>query len=88
MLWKKRLIFCALDGIDLLSGNESGILRYMGWLFSERKIAGNSLRNYLSSVTTAHTRIWKPITLTPVAVSADQQASTERKMLQDPTSTF
>lgn len=88
---EKWLTVFALDGIDPLSGNEPSILRYVGFLLSEKEIAGNALRNYMSSVTTAHTRIGKSITITPLvsmAVSAYRHASTKTKMLQHPTSTL
>lgn len=55
-----------MKGIEQFDGSEASLLRYVGWLLDESSIDGTSIRNYLSAVTTTHTRIGNTISLTPV----------------------
>lgn len=45
ILSKKATTFCAEDGMNPLSGNESSLLRCLGWLYDEGRVSGNSISN-------------------------------------------
>lgn len=70
-----------------MSGSESSLLCYLGWLYNTEPVSSTSVRNYLPAVVTSDTRIGKTLSLSPLlqlAVSAYQQADTERWALQHP----
>ena len=85
--WSKWCTFCELDGIDEMTGDESSLLRYLGWLFETNTISGGSVRNYISAICTSHTRQGLTLALTPLlqlALSAFINADFDRKVLLDP----
>ena len=85
--WKKWCCFCEVDGISELDGEESSLLRYLGWLFDTKAVSGSSVRNYTSAVCTGHTRVGLSLSLTPLlqlALAAYINADANRKTLLDP----
>lgn len=87
IVWKKWVLFCTADGIDPLSGSESSLLRYLGWLLDDNKVAGGSVRSYLSGVITSHNRLGVPLKLTDrlqLAIDAYQREDSDRKLLANP----
>lgn len=68
LLWKKWMLFCSTDDVDPLSGSESSLLRYLGWLYDTNTVSGSSVRNYVSAVVTSDTRLGKPLSLSPLPI--------------------
>ena len=86
-LWKKWTEFCSADGLDPFKADEGSLLRYLGWLYIDNRVSGNSVRQYLSAVTTTYSRIGLSLELTPfhqLAITAYQKGDEERKILDNP----
>ncbi len=87
--WKKWQVFCQTDQTNPMSADEPALLRYIGWLYSEGRISGASLRGYLSSVFSAYKKLGVTLHYTPLiqmAIKAYQTADGHRRAQSDPTS--
>lgn len=85
--WQKWTTFCTLERINPWAADEGSLLRYLRWLFNSGKIAGRSVKNYISAVVLAHKRGTFPVGYTPpiqLALAAYQQFDLDRRTENDP----
>lgn len=65
--------FCLAEYTVTLAGDESSVLRYLGWLYSKDKVSGASNENYISTIASSHSCVGlelKATPLLPVAMTA------------------
>lgn len=88
--WRKWLAFCEADGINPFLADEAAVLRYLGWLYSDNRVSGATLKHYLSHLRLTYDdhglRPPPSTTLVRHAVDAFQAADADRKAALAPAS--